>query len=581
MPNPVRSSSRDAEKRRILLVDDDRHWLDSLALLLRSEGYAVEATTDPRAGLKRLGHGDIDILIVDLSMPVMSGPELLDALPRGIPRPVVIIASGSENADDVTEAMRHGADEYVRKPCTLQELRIRIANATEKRRLRRLHAESRKNLRQMAWIDPVTRLPNRRHLEHELKMRIARARRTGGSVAILFIDLDHFKRINDTFGHAAGDSLLAQIPRRLGTALREYDFLARYGGDELVLLLSDEDALAAPGRIADKILGLLKQPFRLNGQSVNISVSIGISLFPDHGIEERQLLEHADSAMYQVKTQGRNNYAYCVGGGDGTSRQKTILQRLPLALDTGSIELRYQPQVNLRDHSLFGHEALIHWQDEALCNPSPEEFLPIVEKSNLADGLCEWIIDRACRDLALWRRNGIDGSRMAVNISSHQLLFGNLTGNISRALRRHRLTLSDLCLEIDETFLIQADEATIYKIRALRSMGCLVSMDGFGVGYSSLGYLKQLPIDLIKVDRQLIAGVPDNPQDCALVDAVAGMAHSLGIRVLAAGVETGPQQAYVSAHNYDLAQGYRYARPLTTEQVLQSVDNVLPWRNRS
>lgn len=573
LPNPIRPHpASDSAKPRVLLVDDDSHWLVSLALLLRNEGYAVETTTEGQTALERLKRGDIDLLILDLSMPSMSGSELLGAMPRDGPRPAVIIASGSDDAGYVTGAMRRGADEYIKKPCTLQELRIRIANAAEKRKLRRLHTENQKALKQLAWFDPVTRLPNRRHLEHELEMRMARARRTGGRIAILFIDLDHFKRINDTFGHAAGDSLLAQVPRRLESALRQYDFLARYGGDELVLLLSDEDAIAVPTRIAGKIIGLLEQPFQLNGQAVNISASIGISLFPEDGSEGGQLLQRADAAMYQVKAGGRNAYsAYSTTTGNGTDRQAVISQRLSRALQEDAIELLYQPQVDLRDHSFCGCEALVRWEDEELGDLSPQEFFPIAEKSDLADRLGEWVIDRACRDLARWRRDGVGGVRAAINVSARQLTFGDLTGTLSRVLRRYRLTLADISLEINEILLIQADEATLHKLRALRSLGCRISMDGFGTGYSSLGYLKQLPVDLIKIDRQLIAGIPENPQDCALIDAAAVMAHSLGIKVLATGIETWSQQEYVTRRNYDLAQGFWYSRPLWAEQAAQLI----------
>jgi diguanylate cyclase (GGDEF)-like protein len=423
-------------------------------------------------------------------------------------------------------------------------------------------------LQEFAWFDTVTRLPNRRRFEHELAGRLAYARRAKHEVALLFVDLDHFKVVNDTLGHAAGDELLRQIAQRLGSVLREYDFLARYGGDELVMLVSNPAEVADIAKIARKLVGQFEHVFDVHGQAVFSTASIGISVFPHDGADARALLQHADAAMYQAKAGGRNRFEFFSGvAGPDLDRQQVIAARLKLALEQGRLELRYQPEIDVHNPVIRDWEALLRWHDEELGEVRAEEFIAVAEREHLIGRLGQWVIDRACHDVAGWRRRGLDLARANVNISFRELVFGDLADTLDRALRRYGLRPLDLGIELTENMFIYANPRRLEGLRDLHDRGFRLSLDDFGRGVVSLGYLNRLPVDIIKLDQHLIGEVPGNPASCAMVSAAIGMGHSLGVRVLAEGVESRRQLRYVIEQGSDMVQGFALAGAQNPDEV--------------
>ncbi len=423
-------------------------------------------------------------------------------------------------------------------------------------------------LEHMASYDLVTRLPNRYCLERELNLHLGEAVGLGTQLALLFIDLDNFKLINDSFGHGFGDLLLKQVAKRMQTGLRQHDFLARFGGDEFVLLMplihntSDVSVLAA------KIIGMFTESFEVQGQEIYVTTSIGIGMYPDDGHKSGELLKHADAAMYRAKESGRNRYSFFTPAMNGEiRRQHHIDDRLRKALKNENLELHYQPQIELSSGRITSLEALLRWEDAKLGPLSPTEFIPVAEKSDLINQLGLWIIDRACRQKAEWKRQGLPDLRVDVNLSGRQFAFGEVLSPLIRALQRFDLNPSEIGIELTEQVLIEADNNILKVLTSLREGGCKVSIDDFGTGYSSLSYLKRFPIDTIKIDRSFIRDVPGDPDDSTIVEAIVALGHSLGLSVLAEGVENSHQRDFVLERGCDLAQGYWFHRPLSAGEV--------------
>ena len=420
----------------------------------------------------------------------------------------------------------------------------------------------------LAHHDVLTGLFNRFSLQNRLAQALATVRREQGMLSVVFIDMDRFKFINDTLGHAAGDLLLVEVGRRLNSSVRESDIVARLGGDEFVVVLTEVEDANAAARVANKILASLGQPYILGDHEVHSTPSIGISMYPGDGDTSESLMKNADMALYHAKAQGRNNAQFFTAAmNQETMERLQMEQDLRQAVAAGQFEVHYQPQLNGRDGRIVGFEALVRWRHPRHGMVSPAKFIPIAEETGLIMPLGAWVFDEACRQLRAWRQQGLLDVTMAVNLSARQLRSPALLSDVAEALEKHGLTGPDLELEITESVAMTHPEASIGQLKALRILGVRLSIDDFGTGYSSLSYLKLLPIHALKLDQSFVSDIEVDKNDVAICSATISLAHNLGLSVVAEGVETMTQRDFLVAHQCDVLQGYLFSKPLPAAEA--------------
>lgn len=434
--------------------------------------------------------------------------------------------------------------------------------------------ETEARIRHLAHHDPLTQLPNRLYLQVSLEQLIHMAQRNNEEIAVMFIDLDRFKVINDTLGHNIGDFLLIEVAQRLKSCVRESDVVARLGGDEFVILLMGENVISIANTISQKILHSLTQTYYIEQHPLHTSPSIGISIYPHDGTEIDVLMKKADTAMYHVKSMGRNNFQFFDTSTEQHNCEKLSLEHdLHEALENAQFHLHYQPQICAKTEKIIGVEALLRWQHPKHGNVPPDVFIPLAEDSGLIIGLGEWVLKTACAQLRIWRELGIENIRMAVNLSLHQLRQASLIENIRAILQENHLQAGDLELEITESVTMKNPKAAIALFNQLREIGVELAIDDFGTGYSSLAYLKLLPIQRLKIDKAFVKDVETNKDDAAICRACIALAHSLGIEIVAEGVETKAQQQYLQENHGDVLQGFYFCRPLPADIVVAHLLN--------
>ncbi|HJU39682.1 MAG TPA: EAL domain-containing protein, partial [Tahibacter sp.] len=425
-------------------------------------------------------------------------------------------------------------------------------------------------LRYLANYDTLTGLPNRTLLGERLGHAIMRARRNGRHVAVLFLDLDRFKHVNDSMGHAAGDRMLKAAGSRLRAHVREADTVARLGGDEFTVVLEDVRDAAEAEEVAMKLIAAFAEPLALDaGQEVVISPSIGISLYPQHAQVPTDLLKFADTAMYQAKEHGRNTFKVYTSDMDAAARRRaTMVGALRKALERREFRLVFQPKLSLADARIGGVEALLRWRSEELGEVPPNVFIPLAEEAGLIGEIGEFVLDAACATLARWRDAGLDGLTMAVNVSVLQLLRGELTRRLCEILAEHDVAPDQIELELTESTIMDNAERSVRTLNELKAIGVSLAIDDFGTGYSSLAYLKRLPIDTLKIDKEFVGDITCDPDDEAITATIITMAHSLGLNVVAEGVETSEQLEYLREQGCDEIQGNWLSHPLSADRCL-------------
>lgn len=464
-------------------------------------------------------------------------------------------ADGNTVIIDLVKLPLTDADSVVRRMLCIAE------DVTERNRYHH-------RLLELAHYDVLTGIPNREFMQMRLQEAVNRARRNGTYAAVLFIDVDRFKVINDSLGHAAGDVVLKQIAQRLKTSIRGTDVVARVGGDEFIVLLED---MAAPGdseTIANKLLSALGEPFIHDDLPLYTTVSIGIGTFPGDGEEPHTLVKNADAAMYSAKAVGRNNYQHYKPEMNVSNSERLQMEsELHVALEQEQFLLHYQPVINLMTGTITGVEALVRWQHPKRGLVPPLDFIPLAEESGIIMALGEWVLAEACRQAGKW----VDGDgkqlKLAVNLSPRQLNFKDIVTRVAALLETNVIAASALTLEVTESVLMQNPEMATKTLRALSDLGVKIAVDDFGTGYSSLAYLKQFPIDFIKIDRAFVQGVPGNENDSAIVQTIIAMAHQLGIHLIAEGIETAEQAECLKRWGCEEAQGYLFSRPIPAADI--------------
>ncbi len=532
----------------IMITDHDNHIIDVNPAFTRLTGYPMEEVRGKDPRFLSAGNTPREVYLAMWQSIREQGfwqGELWDRRKDGAIYPKELIIS-------VVRNVRGGIDYYLASFIDISE---------------RKAAEER--LEQVAHHDALTGLFNRFSLQERLEQALATAHREKRAAAVMFIDMDRFKVINDTLGHAVGDELLIEVGRRLSGNVRESDIVARLGGDEFVVVLTEVENATAAARVADKLLGALGKVYQLGEHELHSTPSIGLALYPDDGNDSVSLMKNADTAMYHAKAQGRNNAQFFTA----TMNQSTVARLklesdLRAALEHQQFELHYQPQLEARSGRAVGVEALVRWRHPQDGLIAPLKFIPVAEETGLILPLGEWVLDEACRQIRAWRGQGIAGVTMAVNLSALQLDSPSLLEFVAQTLTKHGLSGADLELEVTESVAMKNPEASIGVLKALRELGVRLSIDDFGTGYSSLSYLKLLPIHSLKLDRSFVRDIETDDNDVAICAATITLAHALGLNVIAEGVENAAQREFLVAQNCDFLQGYLFSKPLPAPEAL-------------
>jgi diguanylate cyclase (GGDEF)-like protein/PAS domain S-box-containing protein len=463
-------------------------------------------------------------------------------------------------ADGTTVWLRNIVTVVVKQD-QIQKLRGVMVDITEKK-----HAEER--LTFFAHHDGLTDLPNRLLFMDRLSQALARVKWHQRLVAVLFVDLDHFKRINDSLGHDMGDLLLKAVAERLSSCVRGGDTVARIGGDEFTIVLADIAQAEDVPKVAQKIIDAVSKPFSLMGQEFFITISMGISIFPNDGQDAQALVKNAYAAMYRAKEQGRNHYQHYSPAMNVRTLERLALEsNLRHALERKELLLHYQPRVDLETGQITGVEALLRWQYPDLGLVSPSQFIPLAEETGLIIPIGEWVLRTACAQNKLWQSMGLSPVRVSVNLSARQFEQRNLVETIGLVIKETGLDPNYLELELTEGLVMKNPETTIATLRSLHEMGIQISIDDFGTGYSSLSYLKRFPIHALKIDQSFVRDIITDPDGTVIVTAIILLAHSLKLKVIAEGVETKDQLDYVRSLKCHEIQGYLFSKPLPVEEM--------------
>lgn len=560
---------------RVLIVEDSEEDTQLLLEDLRQGGYEPEFERVDTAETMSaaLGRQSWDIIISDYSMPRFDAPAALRLVQSGDLDVPFMIVSGAIGEEVAVALMREGAYDYLLKS-NLMRLSPAVARALQESRARRDQKQTEKIINYLADHDALTNLPNRVLFTDRLQQAVLRAPWKKRLVAVLFLDLDGFKGVNDTLGHTVGDQLLKSVAERLTLSVREGDTVARFGGDEFVLILDDLAVADDVPKIARKILKELSAPSRLDHHEVFITASIGIAVYPNDGEDADSLLIHADAAMYRAKKQGKNDFQlYSPVLSEKASGKLTLENTLRRALVNEEFRLYYQPKVDLATGKMVGAEALIRWLHPELGLILPSEFVPLAEETGLIVPLGEWVLRTACAQNKAWQKAGLPPIPVAVNLSGRQFHQQNLIERISQIMDEATLDPQYLEIELTESVVMKNVEATSITLHELDKMGVEISIDDFGTGYSSLSYLKRFPVSSLKIDQVFIRDISTDQEDAAIVKAIITLGHSLKLKVIAEAVEDQNQLESLRSLNCDQIQGYYISKPLPAGEIERFFDS--------
>jgi diguanylate cyclase (GGDEF)-like protein len=557
----------EAQTFPVLLVEDNRGDARLVQELLKEAETGrfvvshVERLEDARQSLMESGAGCV---LLDLSLPDASRLEALMQLRAAAPDVPIVILSGLQDELLAVKAVQEGAQDYlVKGRVDGHAIGRSITYAVERK-----HAEM--ELSHKAMHDALTGLPNRTLFLDRLKLAVMRAKRAHHSVmAVMFVDLDGFKPINDTYGHEIGDQLLVALAGRLHDGLRASDTAARFGGDEFMILCEDVTGLQDVISIAQRILGAIEEPFVVGNERLEVRASMGIAITDGKGDTAESLIRNADAAMYGAKEQGVQFEVFDDDIRTRVRERVEMERQLRRAVQEGDFRLLYQPQVDLRSGEIVGLEALLRWDHPTQGLIEPGEFLWLAEETGLINRIGDWVLEETCLQAAQWRESGPRRTplRVCVNLSARQHADPGLVETVRRIVAEAGIDPSSLCLGITERVVMSDADAAIEMLRALKSLGVVISIDDFGSSESSLGALKRFPIDVLKVDRSFVSGLGEDGEDAAIVGAVINMAHALGILTVADGVESREQVEHLKSFGCDVGQGHFFARPRPVEAI--------------
>lgn len=564
-------------KPQILVIDDEQQ-IRRLLLTLLSDRYDCCEAESAEQALKALNENHFDLVISDLQMSGMSGLELLRHLHSAAPDCVALMISGQSNIESAIAAMRAGAFDYITKPLDIRHVEAAIERAlkqsfllTEQRhyevKLEELLWQRTAEVNQLAYYDALTELPNRTLFEDRVTQAVAVAQRAHLTLGLLFVSLDQLKKVKDTLGHLIGDRLLKEAAKRLRGCVGESDTVARFD-NEFALLLSTIGQANDVLEMIAPIREVLKPSFDLEGHEIFVTASVGISLFPLDGEDCESLIKNAGAALYRARNSGGNTYEFYTSDMHAIASKRLALETsLRHAIENDKLILHYQRRLAVDSLEITGVEALVRWQHPQLGLVPPADFIPLAEETGLILPLGEWVLRAACSQNRKWQDKGFAQMRMGVNISARHLQEQSLAGTVAQILHETGLSPEFLELELTESSIMSNAEAAIDVLTQLKTMGVTISIDDFGTGFSSLSYLKRLPIDALKIDQSFVRDVTTDPDDAALVMAIITLAHNLRLRVVAEGVETEEQLRFLRLLRCDEIQGHIFEKPLPAEAL--------------
>ncbi len=561
---------------RILLIDNDPQESAHFRQLLdaaQDVRFDVEHADCVEDGLQLLRHSEYAAVLLDLNLEESEGIDTLAPARVAATTVPFVVLGDDEDERLALRAHRFGAQDYlVKAECDTRLLVRTLRHSLERHRILRDLARSRRYEHYLATHDSLTGLPNRLALMEQLRRYLAVAARNNTQVALLFLDLDRFKNINDSLGHAVGDDLLRIVSQRLTSMLRASDMLARLGGDEFIILLQGVKREHDPAKVAQKITNAMTTPCLLEGKEYHVTTSIGIAVFPHDGADADVLMRNADTAMYHAKSQGPNRFAYHSKSlNEIVTKRLDIENRLQDAIANNAFHVHFQPQVDIGLGVVTGAEALLRWRHPERGMVPPSEFIPFAEEAGLMTPVGRWVLRAACEHAARWPQPDGRKIRVGVNVSTRQLCDEGFPDAVMNTLRETGLEPSRLELEITEHSVLQEMGVTLGAVKFLRDLGVRVVIDDFGTGYSALASLKRLPIDGIKIDRTFVSDIVSNPPDATITRGLVTIAQGLGLHITAEGVETREQLDLLYSLGVHHMQGYLFAKPMPADEFAEGL----------
>jgi diguanylate cyclase (GGDEF)-like protein len=552
------------EKPVIVLADDDPSIRLMVRHVLESEEFDIVEAADGLEAIKAVEKYHPALILLDAVMPGIDGFTTCQQIKeKGHTDIPVMMITGLDDDASVERAYEVGAIDFITKPIKWAVLKHRVKSVVAK-----VIAERKVKL--LAYRDTLTDLPNRLLFADRLEQAVVRSDRSKTSMALMLVDIDDFKLVNDSFGHDAGDKLIKAVGELISKSLRRADTIARLGGDEFAVIIegieSPDDAIS----IADNLTTILEHNVRLDDQETYTSASIGIAVYPEDGKDARTLLKNADTAMFRAKESGRHCFQFYKPEMSVTAMERLDLENsLKAAFENDEFVIHYQPVVDIHKNEIVSVEALLRWQHPEKGMIKPDDFISIIEDCGLIVALGEWLIYSVCKQVKLWHDSGLKDQRVSINLSPRQFNEQNLFVVFSQAISESSIEASSLAVEITERTLIDNIGEVEDTLNKLRDMGMLVMLDDFGTGYASLAYLKQFPVDMVKMDRTFVSGIPDNREDSAIVDAIAGLTRGLKLKLLAEGVENERQLDVLKSIGCQYAQGYYWSKALPGDEYEQ------------
>ena len=556
---------------KVLLIEDnpgDARLIREMLAEDPNTPFDIHCADRLANGLEHLAAGETVLVLLDLSLPDSFGLETFAKVYAHSPTVPIIVLTGNDDETVALSAVKGGAQDFLIKSRLDRELLLRSMQYSIERKRYQVQLEHQAN------YDALTGLPNRNLLHDRLRQAVY-AQRNARNVAVVFIDLDHFKFVNDSLGHSTGDKLLKGMADRLRTVLREGDTVARLGGDEFVLILNEQTHEEVIFRAMQRITAKVAEPIEIEGKEMYVTCSAGISLYPQDGPDVDTLLKNADAAMYRAKEHGRNNFQFYTSEMNERVNERLALENaLRRALERKEFLLHYQQRVDMKTGAIVGAEALVRWLHPDWGLVRPARFISVAEETGIVVQLGEWVLHEACRQARAWLDEGLKPGFVSVNLSARQFRQENLVRMVSRILEDTKLDPRHLEMELTESMVMHNVEAAIATLQGLKSLGISLSVDDFGTGYSSLSYLKDLPIDGLKIDRSFVRdiGSGSEKKEGLLAAAILSLGHSLDLRVIAEGVETDAQLRFLKRHGCHEVQGFFYGEPVAPESHAKLLD---------
>lgn len=547
----------------ILIADDD----PSIRLVLRHvmeqcHYHVIEAGTG-REALESTINQVPDLILMDAVMPDMDGFSATEEIKKlsGCKTTPVLMATSLDDDLSIARAFEVGASDYVTKPFNWSVLKHRISRML-------FAAEAEHKIRHLAYHDTLTGLPNRMLFVDRIDQAISRAQREQDQFALMFLDIDHFKVINDSMGHEAGDELLNIVSLRLKEILRKTDTVARLGGDEFTIIVEDLEEPEWVISVANNILKELNIPAEINGKEVHIGGSIGIAMYPQDGENFGALLKNADTAMYRAKDMGRQTFQFYASEMSHKAMQRLDLEnQIRRALKEEEFIVHYQPKIDLSNNECTGVEALVRWQHPEKGIVQPDDFIPLAEETGLIIQLDEWVMRTACEQFKQWKNSGSQLVNLSVNISARHFHEGGLVSRCKKILTGTLIEAGNLEIELTESALVDNYCNAKDVLNEIHEMGIGIALDDFGTGYASMSYLKEFPFDTVKIDRSFVQDIPDNSENTAIVKAIIQLTRALKLKLVAEGVETEQQKTYLAEHECTYGQGYLWSKPVSAAEL--------------